>query len=82
MISFDYDLLGFLNNLEDVRFALVITIGSNTQVNFLLAGIFQVSNNSAVNGIGKGHLNIIEKIGGLWHCLERSFFLLIHHFCK
>lgn len=53
-------LLGLADNGEDVRLTVVVTVGTNTEVNFLFESVSLESGSEGKNGVSGGLLDVLE----------------------
>lgn len=52
----------FLDGLEDVGFSLIVSVGSDAEIYFIIANVLLESEGSTQNRIGRSHLYTLEYV--------------------
>lgn len=64
MIGLGEFFLDFLYNFEDIRFAIVITICTDAQVDLVGTLVVIKGDGSAKDGVRRSHRNVLEEVAG------------------
>jgi len=74
--------LDLLDNFEGVWFSIRVSVGSDTQVNFVVTGVFSEGDVGAENGIRRSHFDVLDLGVEAARTLENSIHVvqLIHIF--
>lgn len=66
MVAFPDYFFSFLDGLEDVGLSLIVSVGSDAEIYFIVASVLLEGESSIQNRIRRSHLNMLENVSTDW----------------